>query len=343
MLLKDRISTFTRLGDFLLSESNFEQIKEWAIRARNENAWFTEDNVRLSIENIAKLFLNPELLESFSLKYLPSLQHSLENPQKIGLVLAGNIPTVGFHDLLLVILSGHQAHLKLSSSDNILIKLLVNQLISINPDIKNLITIADKLNDADAFIATGSDNTAKYFEYYFSKKPHIIRKNRTSVAVLTGEESKMELANLGNDIFQYFGLGCRNVSKIYVPRGYSFDKFFESIEYWNTIVLHHKYNNNYDYNKSIYLINLIPHFDNGFLLLKEDETLVSPISVCYFEYYENEDDLKQKISKFQDKIQCIVSKNRVFEGGFSFGEAQSPTLSDFADGVDTMRFLVEVG
>lgn len=342
MLLKDRIATFVALGEFLTQEMNIEQIKEWRVRARNENGWFTDDNVRLSIENIAKYYLDKDTLEQFSRSYIKEESHLKENPKKIGLVLAGNIPLVGFHDLIMVVLSGNIALVKLSSSDTVLMKYFILKLYEINPKIQEFIKIVDKLNDADAFIATGSDNTAKYFEYYFSKKPNIIRKNRTSIAVLNGNESKSDLANLGNDILQYFGLGCRNVSKLFVPIGYSFDKFFESIEYWNTIVLHHKYNNNYDYNKSIYLVNKVPHFDNGFFLLKEDEGLVSPISVCFYETYENESDLKEKISAVSDKVQCIVSQNGEFEGGFKFGEAQSPSIYDFADGVDTMKFLCSI-
>ncbi|WP_394990285.1 hypothetical protein [Emticicia sp.] len=221
-------------------------------------------------------------------------------------------------------------------------KFIINKLFELNPDFRNYIQIVDRLNDADALIATGSDNTAKHFEYYFAKKPHIIRKNRSSIAILSGDETKTDLGNLGNDIFQYFGLGCRNVSKLYVPQGYTFDKFYEAIEYWNTICLHHKYNNNYDYNKSIYLVNRVIHLDNGFLLLKEDEALVSPISVCFWETYNDEEHLKTLIENKRDKIQCIVSKGGYFENSYSFGEAQMPKLDDFADGVNTMEFLKNI-
>jgi hypothetical protein len=256
--------------------------------------------------------------------------------------MAGNIPAVGFHDLLCVVLSGNIALLKLSSSDNASMLFLINKLYEFDPELKNIIIIAQRLNDADALIATGSDNTAKHFEYYFATKPRIIRRNRTSVAVLNGNESRAELANLGNDIFQYFGLGCRNVSKFYVPVAYTFDKFYESIEYWSTIQLHHKYNNNYDYNKSIYLVNRIPHLDNGFLLLKEDDALVSPISVCFYETYESDSHLAQLLSENAEKIQCTVSSDARFLNSFRFGEAQVPKLEDFADGIDTMEFLMNL-
>ncbi|RFS14774.1 acyl-CoA reductase [Emticicia sp. C21] len=339
MQLKDLILTFSQLGDFILDENNAELIKQWSYATRNENAWFTEDNVKLALNNTAKYYLNKEQLENFVVA-----NHIETNisPKKVGIVMAGNIPVVGFHDLLCVVLSGNIAMVKLSSSDSILMRFLIHKIFEINPELKELIRVVDKLNAAEAMIATGSDNTAKHFEYYFSKIPHIIRKNRTSVAILTGAESRTHLANLGNDIFQYFGLGCRNVSKMFVPKGYTFDKFYESIEYWSTISIHHKYNNNYDYNKSVLLVNKTPHFDNGFLLLKEDTALVSAISVCHFEYYESENHLKELISNHQEKIQCIVSKERTFKNSFDFGEAQSPHLNDFADGVNTIEFLKNI-
>ncbi len=339
MQYKKHIITFSKLGDFIIQNLDTDALKPLFSTTRNENGWFTEDNVKLAVENIAKIYLNETALENFALKY--ALKEN-PNPKKIGIVMAGNIPAVGFHDLLCVVLSGNIALLKLSSSDTAAMMFLINKLYEIDPEIKEVIRIAQRLNDADALITTGSDNTAKHFEYYFASKPRIIRRNRTSVAVLNGNESRAELANLGNDIFQYFGLGCRNVSKLYVPVGYTFDKFYESIEYWSTIQLHHKYNNNYDYNKSIYLVNRIPHLDNGFLLLKEDATLVSPISVCYYETYENDAHLEQLLAESAEKIQCIVSSDARFPNSFRFGEAQVPKLEDFADGIDTMSFLMNL-
>ncbi len=336
MQLKKQILIFSQLGDFILDNSNEDQIKSITSAARNENAWFTEDNVRLSLENIAKVFLNTQFLEQFVSKHQPN---EGKTPKKVGVVMAGNIPAVGFHDLMCVVLSGNIALLKLSSSDSVLMKFIVNKLFELDGDFRNFIQIADRLNDADALIATGSDNTAKHFEYYFAKKPHIIRKNRSSVAILRGDETRTDLGNLGNDIFQYFGLGCRNVSKFYVPQGYTFDKFYEAIEYWNTICLHHKYNNNYDYNKSILLVNGVKHLDNGFLLLQENEALVSPISICFWETYNNDAHLKELIESKTDKIQCVVSKDGFYPNSYSFGEAQMPKLDNFADGVDTMAFL----
>lgn len=344
MQYKKHIITFSKLGEFIIQNLDADALKILFSATRNENGWFTEDNVKLAVENIAKIYLNETTLEKFAQKY--ALVDNL-NPKKVGIVMAGNIPAVGFHDLLCVVLSGNIALLKLSSSDTAAMTFLVNKLYEFDPELKNIIIIAQRLNDADALITTGSDNTAKHFEYYFATKPRIIRRNRTSIAILNGNESRAELANLGNDIFQYFGLGCRNVSKFYVPIGYTFDKFYESIEYWSTIQLHHKYNNNYDYNKSIYLVNRIPHLDNGFLLLKEtggrpDDTLVSPISVCFYETYENDAHLEQLLAESAEKIQCMVSSDARFPNSFRFGEAQVPKLDDFADGIDTMEFLMSL-
>jgi len=339
MQYKKHIITFSKLGDFITQNLDNDALKPLFSGTRNENGWFTEDNVKLAVENIAKIYLNEIALEKFAQKY--ALSDNL-NPKKIGVVMAGNIPAVGFHDLLCVVLSGNIALLKLSSNDTASMSFLINKLYEIDPKLKNIIIIAERLNDADALITTGSDNTAKHFEYYFASKPRIIRRNRTSVAILNGNESRAELADLGNDIFQYFGLGCRNVSKFYVPTGYTFDKFYESIEYWSTIQLHHKYNNNYDYNKSIYLVNRIPHLDNGFLLLKEDDALVSPISVCFYETYESDAHLEQLLAENAEKIQCTVSSNTHIVNSFRFGEAQVPKLEDFADGIDTMEFLINL-
>lgn len=339
MQYKKHIITFSKLGDFITQNLDTDALKPLFWSARNENGWFTEDNVKLAVENIAKIYLNDVALEKFAQKY--ALNENL-NPKKIGIVMAGNIPAVGFHDLLCVVLSGNIALLKLSSGDTATMMFLINKLYEFDPELKNIIIIAQRLNDADALIATGSDNTAKHFEYYFATKPRIIRRNRTSVAVLNGNETRAELADLGNDIFQYFGLGCRNVSKLYVPVGYTFDKFYESIEYWSTIQLHHKYNNNYDYNKSIYLVNRIPHLDNGFLLLKEDDALVSPISVCFYETYESDAHLEQLLAESAEKIQCTVSSDAHFSNSFRFGEAQVPKLEDFADGINTMEFLINL-
>ena len=253
--------------------------------------------------------------------------------------MAGNIPLVGFHDLLSVLISGHHALVKTSSDDPHLVKFVVDVLLQIEPRFADKITFADLLKQAEAIIATGSDNTSRYFEYYFASRPHIIRKNRSSVAILTGFENKEELHQLGQDIFQYYGLGCRNISKFFVPEGYRFDTFYEAIEDYKTVLDHHRYQNNYDYNKSILLVNRVPHFDNGFLLLTENKQTVSPISVIHYETFLGLPDLYQKMAEAEAKTQCIVSSMGWYPKSFPYGQAQCPMVWDYADGVDTLAFL----
>lgn len=331
MTLDNKIVQLSKLGDFLLNKGSEEELTQWAYAAKNENGWFTIDNVILSLKNIAKEFLNEAVLRGFANQY------QSKGGKMVGIVAAGNIPLVGFHDLLCVILTDHVAYLKPSSSDKVLMMKLIHKLYSFDEDFRNVIILAERMNDIDAIIATGSDNSSRYFEHYFAKKPHVIRKNRSSVAVLTGKETGQELRDLGNDIFMYFGLGCRNVSKLLVPEKYNFDEFFQSIEYWNTILLHHKYQNNYDYNKSIYLINQVPHLDNGFLMLKEDSNLVSPLTVLFYETYSSESDLQEKLAEMNPKLQCIVGSAYI-----PFGQSQTPQIHDFADGFDTMQFLTDL-
>lgn len=253
-------------------------------------------------------------------------------------MLAGNIPLVGFHDLLSVLISGHHVQLKLSSKDSKLIQYLIKHLIWLEPAFEKIIKIKEnKLENFDAVIATGSDNSARYFEYYFGKYPNIIRKNRSSCVILNGNESEEEMEALGEDIFSYFGLGCRNVSKAFVPKGYDLAKILSRWESYKEIIHHHKYCNNYDYQKSILLVNLIPFLDNGFILLQENEKLVSPISVLFYEYYTDQEDLEIKLNINKEKIQCIVGSNSL--ATVPFGGAQYPEVWDYADNVDTLTFL----
>ncbi len=336
MLLKNKIVTFSKLSEWLTSDISKEEINDWVIQARNSNGWFTEDNVRLSLEMAAIHYLAEypikKLVEEYKLT-------DLKEQKSVGIIAAGNIPLVGLADLVHVLLSGHKAMIKLSSSDQVLMLKIIEKLFKLDEDWKNEIKLVHRLNDADAYIATGSNNSSRYFEYYFSSKPHIIRKNRSSVAVLNGEESSMNLRDLGNDIFRYFGLGCRNISKLFVPENYNFEHFYESIEYWNTIKIHHKYNNNYDYNKSVYLVNRVPHLDNGFLILKEDENLISPLSVLFYETYSSSNNLGEKLIANKEKIQCVVGNSSYSFPTIAFGESQEPRLDEFADDVDTIEFL----
>jgi Acyl-CoA reductase (LuxC) len=338
MNLEARIEAFIELGNFLRNEDNQSEIISWADRASHQNNWFTIENTLKSLDAIANFYLDKDLLEEWiGLYEIPDKPTQIRT---IGVIMAGNIPAVGFHDLLTVIISGNICMAKLSSQDSVLMLALIEKLLEINPALN--IRIGDKMTDVDALIATGSDNSARYFEYYFRNKPHIIRQNRSSVAILNGQESEEDFMNLGRDITDYYGLGCRNISKFYVPENYEFVQFYDIIEPLGDIFYHNKYKNNYDYNKSIYLVNRQHHFDNGFLILTENSSLVSPISVIFYETYLNEEDLRNKIAEKAEKIQCIVSKNAWIEGSLSFGETQKPKLWDYADSVDTMQFLINL-
>ncbi|TWI98036.1 acyl-CoA reductase LuxC [Mucilaginibacter frigoritolerans] len=329
------ISVFSELGTQLQSPD--EQLSAIINDEKQYNAWFTPESVSRAVIAIGHM-LNVHDLENWLSNYNLNFSHV---PKKIGLILAGNIPLVGFHDVLCVLITGNYALIKASSQDSRLIKYVLNMLVAIEPTFYDKYIIVERLEKFDAVIATGSNNTSRYFEYYFGKVPNIIRKNRSSVAVLTGNESTEQLFKLGHDIFDYFGLGCRNVSKLYVPKGYIFNFFFESIEAYQPIINHHKYNNNYDYNKSIYLVNSDKHFDNGFLMLKEDKKLASPLAVLYFEYYDNLHSIENSLETEKDNIQCIVTASPLSLKSqlVDFGMSQQPALWDYADGVDTMAFL----
>jgi len=330
-----RINAFIKLGNFLAATENTEYLQDLATAAYRKNNWFTPENVLESLHAISQKFLSEENLVNWANQY-PETTSRL----KVGVIMAGNIPAVGFHDALSVLISGHILWAKPSSDDPVIIQSLLQKLIEIEPGMAEQILFVDRLNDSDAYIATGSDNTARYFHYYFSKKPNIIRKNRTSLAVLTGSESDEELYALGKDILQYYGLGCRNVSKLMVPQGYDFTKFFIAIQSLDTLYLnHHKYFNNYEYNKSILLVNRVLHYDNGFLMLTESPAPVSPISVVHYEMYENIEQVKEYLLENSEKIQCVVSSADALTGTVPFGKTQEPALSDFADNVDTMAFL----
>jgi Acyl-CoA reductase (LuxC) len=336
MTLENRIQSFVKLGQWLKHSLDNEELEEILVRTRLKNGWFTAANTQAALRAIATEFLDETKLRSWLSVY--SIKERTH--QRVGLVMAGNIPAVGFHDVLCVLLSGHKLLAKISADDQVLMSLFLDKLVEINPDWAGYIQLADRLNAADVYIATGSDNTARYFEYYFAQKPHIIRKNRTSVAILNGKESNDELALLGGDVLQYFGLGCRNVAKVFVPTGYVFDAFYEAIEPLATqYVYHHKYFNNYEYNRSVYLVNREPHFDNGFLMLRASEALVSPISVLFYEAYNSVETLTQTIDSQLSKIQYVVSQNGWYQQSGTLGSAQCPALTNYADGVDTMAFL----
>ena len=332
------LNVFSELGLQLLSPD--QQLTDIINDERQYNAWFTPESVLKAVTAAGKM-LNQNDLVTWLSKYDFA---NTKLTKRVGLILAGNIPMVGFHDVLCVLISCNFALIKSSSQDARLIKHVLQMLVAIDNRFAGQYSFVEKLENFDAVIATGSNNSSRYFDYYFGKVPHIIRKNRNSIALLTGNENSGQLFALGHDIFDYYGLGCRNVSKLLVPEGYNFNFFFESIEAFQPIINHHKYNNNYDYNKSIYLVNSDKHFDNGFLLLKEDERLASPLAVLYYSHYEDIEQAQQLIEEQSDKIQCIVSalqlqvKNQVVD----FGMSQQPALWDYADGIDTMDFLMGI-
>ena len=340
-LLTQRIEAFSDLAKelenyFLYKEKAplYKKIELILEEAERKNAWFDRENCLMTLHHWARLLKKENLSQWLS-------SYCIENiPQKrIALILAGNIPLVGFHDLLCTLLIGHTAIVKLSSNDKVLLPFLISELKNLTPIFEDkIIFTEEKLTDFDAVIATGSNNTARYFEYYFGKKPHIIRKNRNSVAILTGEETKEELELLGKDIFTYFGLGCRNVSKIFIPENYYFTNFFQAIYSFHSVMNHQKYINNYDYNKAVYLMNLEQLLENGFLLLKEDKHYASPIATLFYEKYTNISSLQERLTEDKELIQCIVS-NGSFPNSITFGQAQIPSLRDYADGIDTIAFL----
>ncbi len=356
MDLNNRIKTFISLGEFLsffkkevefndnsnaLLKKHYNSFNNIVKTSYTKNVWFTEENIRNAITSISES-LKEENIKKWIKTYIKKFNIN-KISKRVGVVMAGNIPVVGFHDFLCVLISGNIFVGKLSSQDPELLPAIAKVLIDIEPEFKDKIEFTDKeLKDSDVIIATGSDNTSRYFVYYFGKYPNIIRKNRNGVAVISGNETQDELRMLGEDIFTYFGLGCRNVSKLFVPKSYSFDKFFEAVKNHKNIIKHYKYSNNYDYYKSIYLINKTVHLDNGFLMLKEDKGFASPISVVYFEYYENKNELNNLLNSNADKIQCLISNDKEINSCISFGKSQSPQLWDYADGIDTMEFLLGV-
>ena len=339
--LEKRILAFAEIGNLLnqyfLNVDNewLEELRLKIDEASARNPWFTKENIHLSLKYWSKV-LTVKKIKS----WLYSYKFSDDRSNTIAVIMAGNLPLVGFHDLLCVLITGQKLAIKFSKNDDVLIKFLIKYLIFKNAKFKDHIIINDSIiKDFDKVIATGSNNTSRYFDYYFRNNPSIIRKNRFSVAVLSGKESKIKLEKLSNDIFTFFGLGCRNVSKIYIPVNYNFDQFFKSMYKWKNIIYNHKYASNYNYNKTINLIDKNSIIENGFLILKESEDNHSPISVLLYEYYKNIEDLRKKIEFIEKDLQCIVSNNYC-KNEVEFGETQNPKLSDYADNIDTIKFLL---
>ena len=352
MNLEKRVNAFAELGKFLNQFSQekiekqdnikhndlfFDGFKHQLKLAQEHNGWFTNENVLFAIEGWSNQ-LNYNNIN----KWLKKYNFNTICSKKVAIIMAGNIPLVGFHDFLSVLISGHQVLVKQSSNDKHLLPFLAKYLEHIEPWFKNKITFTEeKLEGFDAVIATGSDNTARYFEYYFKDKPSIIRKNRNSVAVLSGNENKEALESLSEDIFRYYGLGCRNVSKLFIPIGYDFKVFFEAVYKWHPIINQAKYANNYDYNKAVYLMSEFEMLENGFLMIKEDLSYASPIATLFYEYYHSKEQLKEKLKIDKDKIQCIVASGFV-DSEITFGETQRPELWNYADDIDTIEFLLKI-
>jgi len=337
MNLEDRISAFVNLGKKLrgLIHSGDFELLETINHQHFKNAWFTPENVRFALYAIAES-LDKELIEKWLSKY-PELINETE-PETIGIIMAGNIPLVGFHDFMCSLITGNRVIVKTSSKDSELIVYIAKILCEMNSGFDKMINFTqNSLSGFDAVIATGSNNTSRYFEYYFGKYPSIIRKNRNSIAVIDGSESEQELQELGRDIFSYFGLGCRNVSKIYIPEGYALNNLIDNWNGYSNVVYNSKYANNYDFYKAVFLVNKDKFLDTGYLLLKEETAISSPVSVLYYEYYNSKSELETNIETYKDNIQCVVSKTDV-----PFGKSQNPNLWDYSDGIDTIDFLLKI-
>ena len=348
MILKEKNKILSQLGIILknlgekkpwpgysigINESEYNELEELVVRVHAHNGWFSPEAVRQAFLGIST-WLTDESLENWQLKY----KLTQSKPKRVAIIMAGNIPLVGFHDFLAVFVSGNVSIVKMSSEDKHLFPAIINTLSLFDERIFEWVEFAEMpLQKFDAVIATGSNNSARYFESYFGKYPNIIRKNRSSMAVLTGDETKAELAELGKDIFQFYGLGCRNVTFMWIPENFELNRFFEAIYDFNQIVNHNKYANNYDYNKAVHLMNLEQLLDNGFIILKEDQSLHSPLAMLNYARYKDVEDVNSFINSNEDAIQVIVGKQYA-----PFGTSQTPKISDYADGIDTMEFLVSL-
>lgn len=350
MNLNQRISAFVQLGELfsalamqpehrlnhaVFTAETLADLDDLIAREHAFNGWFTAENIRQALGALGGELTQSNLEKWLSGYVLPDRQDA---PCRVALVLAGNIPLVGFHDVLCTVLSGHHALIKPSRDDNRLLPALLNEVYKTHPELKTFITFTPgKMDKPDALIATGSNNTARHFEYYFKSTPRIIRKNRTSIAVLDGGETAAELEALGHDVFDYFGLGCRNVTKVLMPEYFELDRLFGAFYKFREIGNHNKYANNYDYHKALWLLNQEPLIENGFLIFKEDQALVSPVGSLFIERYSDKNYPSKYVQDHREEIQCVVGHDFI-----PFGEAQRPQLHEYADGVDTMAFLTQL-
>ncbi len=348
MTLNERIDSFVGLGELFRNfpgetdDPQLEIIRAAAKQAQIENPWFLQENICHALLSLAER-LTHEKLEKWLKPYMRKIADN-DQPQTIAIVMAGNIPLVGFHDFLSVLITGHRLIAKLSSQDAVLLPAIIEVLIANHPEWKDYTSITRQpLSSFDAIIATGNNNSSRYFEYYFGKYPNIIRKNRNSIAIITGEETNEDLYALADDVLLYFGLGCRSVSKLYIPVGYDLKQFINNLGKFEYYRYHHKYRNNYDYFKSIYIINKIPFIDTGDIILTENNSVSSPVSVIFYEYYEDLRTLSKQIGDMDSQLQNIVCHKRIKSHWILPGTAQHPELWDYADRIDTIDFLLNLG
>jgi len=345
--INHRIIAFNKLGFWIKSfidnsspeSEEFIDLNIAINKAIAVNKWFTKDHIFYALSEWENL-LTKEGLEQWISPYNNDFKAT--NQTTVGIIMAGNLPLVGFHDFLSVLMSGLNADVKLSSDDNVLIPAIAAKLFEIEPRFKEMLTFSERLKNIDAIIATGSNNTARYFESYFGHKPNIIRKSRNSIAILTGKESNDELELLADDLFLYFGLGCRNVTKLFLPEGFNLDRLFKSFMKYKSVMDHNKYMNNFDYYRAIYLLNLEPFLENGFAILKEEKRFSTPVSVIHYSYYKSLDEVNSEIKNNENQIQCIVADSKTRVNSVSFGQSQKPSLTEYADNVNTLEFLKEL-
>ncbi len=335
MNIEHRKTAFVRLGQWMRDVEK-ESLEFTLRQAHNENQWFTPENSLKAIRSLGEMLDEKDLG-----KWLANYEFKEHEAKRIGIIMAGNIPLVGFHDLLCVLLSGNTGVVKMSKDDKVLLPFVLEKLFEIEPALKPQVELADKLENYDAAIATGSNNSAMHFAYYFRKVPHIIRRNRNAVAVISGNESPEELAELGHDVFDYFGLGCRNVSQIYLPQDFDIAKFYEPLQQYQDIINHNKYANNHTFQKAIHIMNLVSIYDNDFLILVEHEQIASPTATCHYQRYTDIAEVEKTLAEKQDQLQCVIAQPYVFENLITtpLGQGQQPKLWDYADGVDTMAWV----
>jgi hypothetical protein len=333
MLLQQRINAFVQLRNHLHFEEDF------LYKVEQYNPWFTQDFIKIALKNISENFLEENKIKNWTESY--PIAHDFTN-KKIGLIAAGNIPLVVFHDIMCILIAGHTLLLKQSDKDKYLTKAVLDKLIEIEPLFADKIIHVEQLKNFDAVIATGSNNSGRYFDYYFGKYPHIIRKNRNSLAVLSGSESTEQLEALADDIFMYFGLGCRNVSLLFLPEGYDFKPLLTAFNKYEELQNHHKYKGNLDYYRTLHLMNIVPMIDIDFINLTENDSLLCAISDIHFSFYKNYKEVEEYITLNQNNIQCVVTEIESFTNRIDFGQSQRPDLNAYADNIDTLKFLTSL-